>query len=849
MAMKVFVCGLGKRARSHVESLDQLQEYSVTGGYDPAPGARESAAQWPMGQIHADLAEGLSATQPDCILISTPPQVRLQLLRDVIDSPGLKAVIVEKPLAVSRQEAVAMYDLCQARKVELVVAHQLRYSREFVALKEAVSSGRLGSIRTIQAGCYGKLFDQGSHMVDLIRWLDNDSEVAWADATACDDLSALAAVAPIPPDFTQDPHHPGQLWSSITLRLKSDTEAFLGCGLLDAMPEPALGPWLQKRIIVTGTEGVATAHVASHFREISTGLPEANKLTTNVAEYEQALNDFYRELAAAMASGRSLQQRDDNLHTLDTLLAALRSANAHCIQAVTAVDETVAAEPQDTPDTTAGPRPKLSVIMPMEDHRGLGQRAVESWTLGQRCALGDFELIVLIDRHTKDIEDGIRRVLRPQDQLIYADMENEMAQYHHGATLARSEVLLFTEPHCIAEPQAVDEINKFFANENADGLCVRSTPIADNRIAEMESRMYDEGFADWSRPDHWAKVIVRGFGIRKKAYFDAGGYDLRYDRFAEWLLAATLRQRGVRLLYAPGAGMAHLYSDNFRLLEVFIKEFTDGECKFRLETDDTEFCYRFFEAPAEWTEARAFRPALAQQAWRNLWQVIRRRRPMAASLKGLLSSLLMLLRAAPLSLLGRRYLLASYRLPVQLAKLRFYAHYFNPEKQYQDFLDFYMGETALCRVKMALAHPAQDSNGQTMGEIMHYRPGEMADSELYGFHPEEHHAGDRFRWSGPLAAMRLSLPPGNYSLTLKLLSVRKLEPDNDVAFFLNDRFIEEVKYSDTDPSLCLRLNHSHFNAAENWLCVICRPWRIVRRPGHDERELGLPLKEITVTAA
>jgi hypothetical protein len=216
-------------------------------------------------------------------------------------------------------------------------------------------------------------------------------------------------------------------------------------------------------------------------------------------------------------------------------------------------------------------------------------------------------------------------------------------------------------------------------------------------------------------------------------------------------------------------------------------------------------------------------------------------------MKGLLSCLKMLAQDAPLALLGKTYLLASYQLPVQLAKLRFYLHYPFPDKQYQDFLAFWMGETALCRVKMALAHPADTSEMPVAAANKSYRFAEMPDGALYGFYPEEHHGDERFRWTRSLAAMRLDLPAGEYRITLSLLPVRKLLPDDDLGIFLNDKLIDNVTYSPADDSLQITVNQSHFNDGENWLYLVCRPWRIVQRLGHDERELGLPLAGLQVT--
>src|SRR3712207_8484166 len=51
--------------------------------------------------------------------------------------------------------------------------------------------------------------------------------------------------------------------------------------------------------------------------------------------------------------------------------------------------------------------------------------------------------------------------------------------------------------------------------------------------SRMEERYFDDGFRKWSEEGHWCKVVLRGFAVRRDAYEAAGGFEHRYQRFAE----------------------------------------------------------------------------------------------------------------------------------------------------------------------------------------------------------------------------------------------------------------------------------------------------------------------------
>ena len=487
--------------------------------------------------------------------------------------------------------------------------------------------------------------------------------------------------------------------------------------------------------------------------------------------------------------------------------------------------------------------PCISVILPMSDHRGLAMAAVASWAKEQTGDQNIFEIVIVLDETCQPLEAYLRPMLRPHDVLLIVNRQNEIEQYHHGAMHAHGEYLFFTEPHCLAASDAITEMRRYVQTHSDDGFCAQSTPICRNRIAAMELRMFEEGWQTWSQEGHWCKVIMRGFGVRRNVYLKAGGFETRYNRFAEWLFAATLHVKGYRLGYAPNVCVQHAYGEQLKLFDTFIREFTEGECLFRWESSP-EFCERFFSSPPEWDELREDNQRVSRMLRRILLQQLRTREGNAATLFGWQMALRAYFRLLCRELVGKRSQFLRIALLVWQAKLRCYLWWFHPDRMYRAFQDYWQQTTAFYRVKFLREHANQlEMNAptpQTTYDMQH-----IAIEHLFGFHGLEQYDGRHFRWSSPTAALRVTLPPGDYYATVQLLNVRPLNPERDLTIFFNAMPIQNVTYD--APAATLRFSVSESMAATappHWLIVLCTPWRIDGQRPPEARLLGLPIVKI-----
>ncbi len=127
--------------------------------------------------------------------------------RDVVQlAPYGRHIVVEKPLALTLDDADAMIRECDRHRVRLFVVKQNRFNVPVAKLREALESGRFGRlvlgtvrVRWCRTQEYysqdawrgtwaldgGVLANQASHHVDLLEWMMGDAESVFAkSATA-----------------------------------------------------------------------------------------------------------------------------------------------------------------------------------------------------------------------------------------------------------------------------------------------------------------------------------------------------------------------------------------------------------------------------------------------------------------------------------------------------------------------------------------------------------------------------------------------------------------------------------------------------------------------------------------
>jgi len=731
-----------------------------------------------------------------------------------------------------------------------------------------LDAGEVGAVEFLRGSCYGNLFRQGIHLLDAMRWVSGGREVLWVMSQWSDDPSFLGRHARGDRGYWDDTTHPGPMWMVHHLAFEGGLRASLETGLLYQRSRTFTDDWLQKRLTVIGSEGLAECQTAAHCKFLSTRRAGWTVVESGLDHYAAATRRFHAELRDALTTG--IPHRNDAKDAFKTFEVALACAQSAADGALVALplprDRDPVSELESRrrqaragistrpsaasislpghPDPTAA-RPEVSVIVALPDHRGLASECVESLTRQQTYSRDQYEVIVVSDGTDPALDLRVKALLGEQDRMITHASTNLYLLYNVGVREARGRLLFFTESHCLAEPECLEELVTFFATHDYDAASCRIVAIYRNVIARMQARLFDAGFRIWSRPGDWRKVNIIGFGIYRDLYFHAGGYETDLERFADLALGAKLHSQGRRLGYAAGATVRHCYLSGFRELFAFNREVTRGECAYRARAPE-EHCERYFGYAEEWTQRESFRPSLAralcQASWRSLWRNVQEGgvwSMVAAQAKAML-------RLLPVALLGPRGRLLSYRWSLWMAMARCRLWCFNEEKSYRAYCDAYDLMIRYSRLEFIAEHLA--ATPPAPPDLPVYRVGELSEEWLVGFHPVERWEGEAFRWSGPVALLRLGLPKGTYEVRVESEGLRQAPVPLCLGVFFNRHQVPRSSLRWRDGTLTFRLDPATFTEGpEQHLLLTSNPLRPWTVGVPDRRELGLPIFSIAFT--
>ena len=165
----------------HAPFIRVLEGFSLVGCLQRKPGFFMS--DFPQAKSYATLEEVLNDPEIELVVVNTPNNTHFEFTAQALMAK--KHVLVEKPMAIDAQEAVALKELANKNNRLLTVYHNRRWDGDFITVKERLESGLLGKLivaefhadrfrpelstkahkETAQPGS-GLLLDWGPHLVD-----------------------------------------------------------------------------------------------------------------------------------------------------------------------------------------------------------------------------------------------------------------------------------------------------------------------------------------------------------------------------------------------------------------------------------------------------------------------------------------------------------------------------------------------------------------------------------------------------------------------------------------------------------------------------------------------------------
>ena len=202
--LKFALVGCGRIAKRHSELLGekQIKGAQLVAVCDIDQDKADKIGNQFNVPPFSDMDEMMNAIDIDVVVVLTPSGLHAEHAVNLAKYG--KHIMVEKPMALTLDDADAMIGACDQNGCKLFVIKQNRFNVPVVKLREAVNQGRfgklvLGTVRVRWArhqpyydqapwrGTWamdgGVLTNQASHHVDMLEWMMGDVESVFAKAT------------------------------------------------------------------------------------------------------------------------------------------------------------------------------------------------------------------------------------------------------------------------------------------------------------------------------------------------------------------------------------------------------------------------------------------------------------------------------------------------------------------------------------------------------------------------------------------------------------------------------------------------------------------------------------------
>jgi predicted dehydrogenase len=147
--------------------------------------------------VYRDVKKMISEEQPDAVFVTTPIDTHVSIVEDLLNTDTNLNVFVEKPLAVSHEQARIACETVKGSRGVHMVGFQKRFSPVFQKaqelLKETVEAPiffrayclssdvlREGSAWRSKKGSGGVLLDSAPHLLDILIWFFGEPTSAMA---------------------------------------------------------------------------------------------------------------------------------------------------------------------------------------------------------------------------------------------------------------------------------------------------------------------------------------------------------------------------------------------------------------------------------------------------------------------------------------------------------------------------------------------------------------------------------------------------------------------------------------------------------------------------------------------
>ena len=253
------------------------------------------------------------------VVIAAPAQLHAKLALEALAAD--KHVFVEKPLALTMQDAQAVVELAQEKQRVLMVGHLLQYHPAFVELRQMVGRGELGKLRYLY-----------SHRLNLGKFRNNEN-ILWSFAPH--DISMILSL--VPAAEISNINVDGGYYLNKYVADVSTTHIDFANGVKAHVFVSWLHPYKEQKLVVVGEKGMVVFDdsldwdqklvLYPHHTEWHEGMPipdTKDAIAVSIIESEPLQNECQHFVDCVAENKVPLTDGEEGLRVLDVLAKAAR---------------------------------------------------------------------------------------------------------------------------------------------------------------------------------------------------------------------------------------------------------------------------------------------------------------------------------------------------------------------------------------------------------------------------------------------------------------------------------------------------------------------------------------------
>lgn len=198
----------------------------------------------------------------------------------------------------------------------------------------------------------------------------------------------------------------------------------------------------------------------------------------------------------------------------------------------------------------------ISVVIPVYNAENEISLCLDA-LLNQTLAKELYEIILVNDGSTDNTEE----IARKYDRVKVINQENQgpAAARNNGVRNANSDIIVFTDSDCIAEPNWLEEIIKPFEDPEVVGVQGIYRTKQREIVARFAQIEIEERYRKMSRKDRIDFIGSYSAAYKRKEFEESGGFDTQFPIASgeDADLSYNLSNAGYKLVLNPNAIVSH----------------------------------------------------------------------------------------------------------------------------------------------------------------------------------------------------------------------------------------------------------------------------------------------------